>query len=237
MPVEQSTARACCRASVCGQRPPVRRAVRLLEDAAALRHQRTTPCAAMTRRNPSHISPERPPRPGEVAEGRSGQFMQVDLSGARSAQQADVRAPPSSNNASPGAWLSPWRRRRSPSSWCAPGSRPAACRRRPLARLHVTMTSPKCRSDALGGTRMRRPCCADHHDGDVAQVPATRSTRRSSIDSPANGSSSSSTFGFCVSAMAISTRRRSPYEVCDSSDSPDVAEPTVPAPACACLTK
>ena len=35
-------------------------------------------------------------------------------------------------------------------------------------------------------------------------------SRRSSMERPANGSSSSSTFGFCANAMAISTRRRSP---------------------------
>ena len=43
-------------------------------------------------------------------------------------------------------------------------------------------------------------------------IPAIRSfiAARSSRDSPANGSSSKRTLGFCASAMAISSRRFSP---------------------------
>jgi hypothetical protein len=52
----------------------------------------------------------------------------------------------------------------------------------------------------------------DHHDGDVARHLAEQLAHlaRSSCDNPASGSSSSSTFGFCASAIAISSRRRSP---------------------------
>ena len=44
-------------------------------------------------------------------------------------------------------------------------------------------------------------------------VTSLSTSRRSSIESPAKGSSRSRTLGFWASAIATSTRRRSPYEV------------------------
>ena len=66
--------------------------------------------------------------------------------------------------------------------------------------------------DAFGEFQRHIHVMLDHHDGDIARdsqqqlfyVPALVDRK------PANGSSSSSTFGFCVNAIAISTRRRSP---------------------------
>ncbi len=75
------------------------------------------------------------------------------------------------------------------------------------------MTSPKC-SSVMRSAKIERDVhvVLDHHDGDVARNGGEQlaHVRRSSIDRPANGSSSSNTFGFCASAMAISTRRFSP---------------------------
>ena len=107
------------------------------------------------------------------------------------------------------------RRRRRALSALRRQGRPPACADRPTtsARVPSTITSPKCRSVMRSAKSSATSMSCSIMTMVTSRGMAASSfctSRRSSTERPANGSSSSSTFGFCASAMAISTRRRSP---------------------------
>jgi hypothetical protein len=92
--------------------------------------------------------------------------------------------------------------------------RPPACADRPPLRRGCLRRSP--RRNASSVMRSARSSAVSMSCSIITIVTSRgmasklAHVRRSSIDRPANGSSSSNTFGFCASAMAISTRRLSP---------------------------
>ena len=81
--------------------------------------------------------------------------------------------------------------------------------------------------------RAQRQLVADASHELRTPVTSLRTSRRSSIERPAKGSSSNRIRGFWASAMAISTRRRSPYEVWASGRSARWSRATRASVSCA----